>query len=56
MATVSGNKTTYNALRKKALGLRQDVITQRDAAGLSSKDQDEGRKLIEELFPIGGPL
>jgi len=56
MATVSGNKTTYNALRKKALVLRQDVITQRDAAGLSSKDQDEGRKLIEELFPIGGPL
>ena len=53
---VSGNKTTFNALRKKALELRQNVITQRDAAGLSSKDQDESRKLVEGLFPIGGPI
>ena len=50
-----GGGAAFNALRKKALEVRQGVITQREAAGLS-KNQDEGRKLIEGLFPIGGPV
>mmetsp|Transcript_12448 Transcript_12448/g.18625 ORF Transcript_12448/g.18625 Transcript_12448/m.18625 type:complete len:162 (+) Transcript_12448:358-843(+) len=38
----------YSALRKKALQMRQDLITQREAAGMSS----DAAGIVEAAFPI----
>ena len=41
-------RTLYSALRKKALQTRQDLITQREAAGMSS----DATGIVEAAFPI----
>jgi hypothetical protein len=41
-------RTLYNALRKKALQTRQDLITQREAAGMLS----DAAGIVEASFPI----
>ena len=55
LPALRSQKATYNTVRKKALEVRQNMITQREAAGLS-KDSNEGRKVIEGLFPIPAAL
>ena len=42
----------YNALRKKALASRQDLVTQRESAGLAK----DANGFIEAQFPIKAPL
>jgi hypothetical protein len=41
-------RTLYSALRKKALQTRQDLITQREAAGMLS----DAAGIVEAAFPI----
>jgi hypothetical protein len=43
--------SVFNTLRKKALEVRQHIITQRESAGLA-KDSNLSRSVVEELFPI----
>jgi hypothetical protein len=54
MNKVSGNALMFNTLRKKAIEVRQNIITQRELAGLA-KDATLSRKVIEDLFPIPAP-
>ena len=55
MSSQRGSPTIYNAIRKKAIECRQNIIVQREAAGMN-KNSDEGRKVVENLFPIPGSL
>jgi hypothetical protein len=45
-------RTLYSALRKKALQTRQDLITQREAAGMLS----DAAGIVEAAFPIPAPV
>ena len=42
------NPMVYKAVRKKALDIRQDLITQREAAGMNK----DAAALVEAMFPI----
>ena len=55
MNSQRGSPTIYNAIRKKAIACRQNIIVQREAAGMN-KNSDEGRKVVENIFPIPGSL
>lgn len=41
-------RMVYNAIRKKALALRQDLITQKEAAGMST----DAASFVEAAYPI----
>jgi hypothetical protein len=41
-------RAVYSALRKKALGLRQDLISQKEAAGMIT----DAANVVEQAFPI----
>ena len=47
----SGNPTIYNAIRKRALVARQDLIVQREASGMTN-NQEMNTTSIEKQFPI----
>jgi hypothetical protein len=50
-----GNATLFNAIRKRALAARQELIAQREAAGLA-KDGQANAAAVEATFPIPGPM
>jgi hypothetical protein len=47
-ATDQKGRMVYTAVRKKALALRQDLITQREAAGMAT----DATSAVEAAFPI----
>ena len=50
-----GDRTLFNAIRKRALVARQELITQREAAGLA-KDPQMNAEAVEAMFQIPGPM
>ena len=46
-----GEPQVFALIRKRALAARQELITQRDLAGMN-KDTQQNAKLVEAAFPI----
>ena len=48
-----GDPAVFALIRKRALAARQDLVTQRDLAGMN-KDLQENARIVEAAFPIPG--
>lgn len=48
-----GDPQVFALIRKRALAARQDLVTQRDLAGMN-KDSQENARIVEAAFPIPG--